>query len=143
MDRIASTDFGAGALQSRLSNLHLAGSNRIARDRSQLSTSGDGTDDAGPSQNSLPRGREFEHPGSNLDSSSTSAPISRRVSEEDEEASGPVAFVHIEYSAARLARVPSYSTAIQSNPTTSVNDGLPTYQSAVRASQASQPSQQP
>ena len=145
MDGIASSDFGASVLQSRLNSLDVVGSNRIMRDRSQLSTSGDGTgpasfetartDDALTSQHSLPPGGYFEQPESNMRGPSTSAPVSRRVSEEDEVISGQVTPQHIEYSAESLAKVPSYSTAIQSNPTTLINDGLPTYQSATRAPQ--------
>ena len=141
MDGIASSDFAASALQSRLNNLDAVGSNRVVRDRSQLSTSGDGTetagidfqrtDEAGIPQNSLPRTGYFEP--------STGGPVSRRVSEEDEVTSGPVTPLHIEYSAESLAKVPSYSTALQSNPITLVNDGLPTYQSATRAQQTPQP----
>ena len=148
MDGIASSDFAASALQSRLNNLDAVGSNRVVRDRSQLSTSGDGTepscfdilrtDEAGTPQISLPRTGYFGHPGSNMDDPSTSGPVSRRVSEEDEVTSGPVTPQHIEYSAESLAKVPSYSTALQSNPTTLVNDGLPTYQSAICARQIPQ-----
>ena len=143
MDSIASNDIGPSVLQSRLNNLEVAGSARIARDRSHLSTSGDGTepasfetvgtDDADTPQNSLPRNYCFGQPGIGVGGPSTSAPVSRQVSEEDDVVSGPVTPQHIEYSAESLAKVPSYSTAIQSNPTTLVNDGLPTYQSATRA----------
>ena len=155
MDGVASSDFGASVLQSRLSNLDIAGSNRVARDRSQLSTSGDGTepgsfevarmDDAGIPQNSLPHGGYFGQPGGNLGGHSpgSSAPISRRVSEEDEVTSGPVTPQHIEYSAESLAKVPSYTTALQSNPRTLVNDGLPTYQTATRTPRISPPMPQP
>ena len=142
LDGIASSDFGASVLQSRLNNLDAAGSNRMVRDRSHLSTSGDGTepasfesartDDAGTSQSSLPHGGYFGQPGSNVGGASTSVPVSRQVSEEDEVTSSPVTPQHIEYSAESLAKVPSYSTAIHSNPTTLINDGLPTYQSATR-----------
>lgn len=147
MDGVASSDFGASVLQSRLSNLDVAGSYRVMRDRSQLSTSGDGTepisfeiarmDDAGTSQNHLPRGGYFGQPGGNVSaqSPSTSGPVSRRISEEDETTSGPVTPQHIEYSAESLAKVPSYTTALQSNPRTLVNDGLPTYQNATRTTQ--------
>ena len=145
MDGIASSDFGASALQSRLNNLDIAGSNRVLRDRSQLSTSGDGTepasvetastDDSVTPQNTVPRGGYFGQPASNMGGPNTSAPVSRRVSEEDEVISGPVTPLHIEYSAEDLAKVPSYSTAIHSNPTTLVNDGLPTYQNATHAAQ--------
>ena len=155
MDGVASNDFGASVLQSRLSNLDIAGSNRVARDRSQLSTSGDGTepgsfevarmDDAGTPQNSLPRSGYFGQPVGNVSGRSpgTSPSVSRRVSEEDEVTSGPVTPQHIEYSAESLAKVPSYSTALQSNPRTLVNDGLPTYQIATRTPRISPPPPQP
>lgn len=144
MDGVASSDFGASVLQSRLSNLDVAGSNRVLRDRSQLSTSGDGTepgafeiarmDDISAPQDSLPPNGYFGQIVGNVGGQSpgTSVPVSRRVSEEDEVASGPVTPQHIEYSAESLAKVPSYATALQSNPRTLVNDGLPTYQSATR-----------
>lgn len=145
MDGIAASDFGANVLQSRLNTLDVAGSNRVIRDRSQLSTSGDGTepassgtamtDDSVTPQNSVPPGGYSGQPASNMSGPSTSAPVSRRVSEEDEVISGPVTPLHIEYSAESLAKVPSYSTALQSNPTSLINDGLPTYQNATRAAQ--------
>ena len=152
MDGVASSDFGVSVLQSRLSNLDVAGSNRVARDRSQLSTSGDGTepgsfetammDDSNTPQNSLTPCRQTvgnmggQSPG-------TSVLVSRRVSEEDEVTSGPVTSQHIEYSAESLAKVPSYATALQSNPRALVNDGLPTYQSATRTPRVSPPMPQP
>ncbi len=146
MDGVASSNLSASVLQSRLSNLDVASSNRVARDRSQLSTSGDGTepgsfeiartDDSVTPQNSLPLGGYFGQARGNMGEHSpgTSAPVSRRVSEEDEVTSGPVTPQHIEYSAESLAKVPSYTTALQSIPRTLVNDGLPTYQSATRTS---------
>ena len=155
MDGVASSDFGASVLQSRLSNLDVAGPNRVPRDRSQLSTSGDGTEPAsfeiartgGTStpQNSLPHGGYFGYSEANMGghSPSNSAPVSRRVSEEDEVTSGTVTPQHIEYSAESLAKVPSYTTALQSNPRTLVNDGLPTYQSATRTLRMSPPMPQP
>lgn len=145
MDGIASSDFGASVLQSRLNSLDVTGSNRVMRDRSQLSTSGSctehasfetaGTDDSVTPQHSVHHGGYFGQPTSNTSDPSTSAPVSRRVSEEDEVISGLVTPLHIEYSAESLAKVPSYSTAIHSNPTTLINDGLPTYQNATRAAQ--------
>lgn len=155
MDGVASSDFGASVLQSRLSNLDVAGSNRVTRDRSQLSTSGDGTeslpfenartDDPSTPQNSLPRGGYFGQTAGNMGGQSpgASVPVSRQVSEEDEVTSGPVTPQHIEYSAESLAKVPSYATALQSNPRTLVNDGLPTYQSATRTPRVSSPMPQP
>ena len=148
MDGVASSDFGASVLQSRLTNLDVVGSNRFVRDRSQLSTSGDGTQPSGlenagmydtsTPQDSLPRGGGYlgQVGGSAGGQSSTvSAPISRRVSEEDEVTAGPMTPQHIEFSAESLAKVPSYTTALQTNPRTLVNDGLPTYQSATRPTQ--------
>ena len=155
MDGVASSDFGASVLQSRLNNLDVTGSNRIPRDRSQLSTSGDGTeaaffdiartDEASTPQNSLPHGGCFGHPEANVGghSPNNSGPVSRQVSEEDEVTSGSVTPQHIEYSAESLAKVPSYTTALQSNPTTLVNDGLPTYQSATNAPHSIPPVPQP
>ena len=141
MDGVASNDFAANVLQTRLSNLDVAGSNRLVRDRqqerSQLSIPGNGVsenssaeatrlDDTGVRQNSLPNGGYFgqQHGASN------SNPGSRRESEEDGIASGPVTPQHIEYSAESLAKVPSYTTALQSQTRTPINDGLPTYHSA-------------
>lgn len=155
MDGVASSDFGVSVLQSRLSNLDIAGTNRVARDRSQLSTSGDGTelgsfetarmDDSNTPQNSLTPCGYFGQTVGNMGGQSpgTSVPVSRRVSEEDEVASGPATPQHIEYSAESLAKVPSYATAIQSNPRALVNDGLPTYQSATRTPRVSPPTPQP
>ena len=153
MDGIASSDSGASVLQSRLNNLDMGGSNRILRDRSQLSTSGDGTeptssesartDDGGTAQNVTAGGGYFGQPESNMGGPSTSARVSRRTSEEDALVSCPVTPQHIEYSAESLAKVPSYSTAIHSNPITLINDGLPTYQNATQAPQNSSPMSQP
>ncbi|MCJ1452310.1 hypothetical protein MMC28_002652 [Mycoblastus sanguinarius] len=154
MDGIAYNDFAASVLQTRLSNLDVVRSNRIARDRaardpSQLSTLCDGTaeqsspetmrTDDGPAPSiSLPNGDYFEHSGGN-----TSGTVSRRVSEEDEPPSGPVTPQHIEYSAESLAKVPSYTTAIQSQARMPINDGLPTYQTATRLRTHSPPMRQP
>lgn len=148
MDGVASSDFGASVLQSRLTNLDVVGFNRPVRDRSQLSTSGDGTEpsslenagvyDTGTPQDSLPRsGGYFGQIGGSASGQSTSisVPVSRRVSEEDEVTSGPMTPQHIEFSAESLAKVPSYTTALRTNPRTLVNDGLPTYQSATRPTQ--------
>lgn len=143
LDGVASSDFAANVLQSRLSSLDVASSNQITRDprfdRSQLSVPGDGQGDHGGDEsgmpNSLTRGGYFGHPGSDGSQQSPnnnnngSNPISRRESEEDDTASDPVTPQHIEYSAESLAKVPSYTTALQTQTRTPVNDGLPTYQS--------------
>ncbi len=152
LDGVASSDSAANVLQHRLSNLDMAGSNRVVRDRqlerSHLSTSGDGTiendsseiarlNDSSVRQNSLPTGSYFEHPGGNANqqspqSADNSNPVSRRASEEEGMLSGPVTPQHIEYSAESLSKVPSYTTALQSQARTPVNDGLPTYHTATR-----------
>lgn len=149
LDGVASSDFAANVLQSRLSNLDVAGSNQITRDRrldrSQLSSSGDGLrehegNDSGTSlPNSLPRSGYFGHPGSDGNQQSPNNnnngrnPVSQRGSEEDDMASDPVTPQHIEYSAETLAKVPSYTTALQTQTRTPVNNGLPTYQSITTA----------
>jgi hypothetical protein len=152
LDGVASSDFAANVLQSRLSSIDVAGSNQITRDRridrSQLSSSGDGQgehgggDDSGTSlPNSLPRGGYFGHPGSEGSQQSPSNgnnTVTRRESEEDDTASGPVTPQHIEYSAESLAKVPSYTTALQTPTRSPVYDGLPTYQSVA----APQPTRQ-
>lgn len=145
MDGVASNDFAASVLQTRLTNLDVAGTSGIARERNshrpQLSSSCDGGDgplemlrfnDSSTPQNSLPRTGFLQQP-ENGTSPGDSNPLSRRVSEEDEVASGPGTPQHIEYSAESLAKVPSYTTALQSQTRTPVNNGLPTYQSATRA----------
>ena len=40
---------------------------------------------------------------------------------------------HIEHGVEELSKVPSYSTALHSNPRTPIHDGLPSYQSAMRS----------
>ena len=152
LDGVASSDSAANVLQHRLSNLDMTGSNRVVRDRqlerSHLSTSGDGTtendsteiarlNDNSVRQNALPIGGYFGHPGSSENQQSpqsveNSNPVSRRASEEEGIASGPVTPQHIEYSAESLSKVPSYTTALQSQARTPLNDGLPTYQTATR-----------
>lgn len=144
LDGVASTDFAASTLQTRLSNLDVAGTSGIARERhpqrSQLSTSSDGADSSfdisrtgnSTPQSSLPGNSSFYHP-SNGPSPGDSNAVSRRVSEEDDALPSPDDPQHIEYvSAEDLAKVPSYTTALQSQTRTPVNDGLPTYQSATR-----------
>ena len=156
-DNLASNDFTT--LQSRLNTLDAAGTNAIIRERqphrSQLSSSGDANgsyldvhwwDNSGTStpQNSLPRTGYFGHPrtNSNAQSPGDSDPVSRRVSVEDSVSSGPATPPqHIEYSAEILSKVPSYTTALQSQTRTPVNSGLPTYQSATQEALPSPPQQ--
>lgn len=144
MDGVASSDLAAS-----LSNIAFAGSNRIARDRTHFLSSGNGnevgsfevarTADAGTPPYSPPRGGYFVHPEGIMSRQSPggSNPESRRGSEDDGVTSSPVTPQHIEYSAESLAKVPSYTTALQTHPRTPVNDGLPTYQNATRTPLAS------
>ncbi len=143
LNGMASIDLTANALQSRLTNLDVAGASRMSRDRtvdrSQLSCSGNGQgehgDESGTSlPNSLPRGGSSSHPGSesNQQTLINGNLTPRRGSEEDDVPSGAVTPQHIEYSAESLAKVPSYTTALQSQTRTPVDNGLPTYQTAIR-----------
>ena len=152
LDGVTSSDLAANVLQHRLSNLDMAGTNRMARDRllerSPLPTPGDSTsgnistetarpNDISLENNSLPSGGYFGHPGGTANqqspqSADSSNPVSRRASEEDGITSGTVTPQHIEYSAESLSKVPSYTTALQSQTRTPVNNGLPTYQTATR-----------
>ena len=150
MDQVAVDDLAASVLEGRLTNLDVAGNSGITRERnlqrSQIASSGDDDDghieaprqdDSNTPQNPVhPRGY-FQHPGSETNPDDGS-PVIRRLSEDDETASGPTTR-HIEYSAEVLAKVPSYTTALQSQTRTPVNDGLPTYQNATRPSSPSPP----
>ena len=141
---VASSDFAANALQSRLNSLDMAGANRTNRDRtvdrSQLSSSGDGQGEHGDVSgtslpNSLPHGCSFSLSvtDASTEPSTNGDHTSRRASEEDNLTPGAVTPQHIEYSAESLAKVPSYTTALKSQTRTPINSGLPTYQSATCA----------
>jgi len=145
MDALTSNDFGANILQNRLNNLDVAGTNRTTRDRSQLSTSGDGliehevadrlSPDGVPSiprQNSVPNGSSLQQSRDQTGQHIPSEALSRRESEEDQVPSGTITPQHVEYSAEILAKVPSYTTALQANHRKPLNEGLPSYQTATR-----------
>ena len=134
---VASSDFAANMLQSRLHNLNMTSINRFTQDRSHPSNSADGQHEDGDASGtcfsaSVSCGNHCCHSGheGHQESSINSNTVSRRESEEDSVTSGSVTPQHIEYSAKSLAQVPSYTTALQSQTRTPVNDGLPTYQSA-------------
>jgi len=152
MDAVTSSNFAANVLQSRLNSLDVAG--RTARDRSQHRVSRDESGDQGTVDslrpddggtphgslpNSLPNGSNFTHSGGGSSQQSPGHGLSRQVSDEDDRQSGHVSPQHVEYSAETLAKVPSYSTALQSNPRTPVNEGLPSYQTATRVPLPSPP----
>ena len=149
LDGVAANDLATNVLQTRLSNLNLAGSNRNVRDRaqlqsSQLSASWDtaaGQTSPGNQRSDDPAGMPpissshagyFDHHASSVSQQDETGAVSRRGSEEDEAPRDPGTPQHIEYSAKSLAKVPSYTTALQSQPRPPVNDGLPTYQNATQ-----------
>ena len=136
MDRVAAGNFAPNVLQHRLNNLEIAEASRFTRDRSHALASGDITPESGPQEpgrgEDVPQsqfsGRSyFDDPTNGTSRRSHSTPISRRVSEEDPWATIPQ---HIEFSAAEMSKVPSYSTALQSRATP-INANLPNYQVAI------------
>ena len=141
MDAMASGDFAASALQNRLISLDVAGpasSHRTARGGPQSSSLGDSPFEQNASRagtsltDTSHAGGSFVEPAENPAEQTPSGPISRHASDEDgAERTLPQ---HIEYRAKDLARVPSYTTALQSNPRTPISQGLPTYQAATRPS---------
>lgn len=142
MNAMASNGFAANILQNRLNNLDAAGNNRTARDRSQLPAPGNGAVDISsrevynghssprhgstPNSDCLPAGRSI-YPQCGPDQE-----LSGREPEEDGLASGAATPQHLEYSAEVLSKVPSYTTALQTNPRAPLNEGLPSYQTAMR-----------
>lgn len=142
MNAMASNDFTANTLQNRLGSLDAAGINRTARDRSQLSSLRDNTCEqpgreayggisvprhgSSTSDCLLPAGAHTQShygPGEAL---------SRRESEEDDSPSEAATPQHVEHGAEVLSRVPSYTTALQANSRTPLNEGLPSYHTAMR-----------
>ena len=138
---VAANELTGNILQSRLNSLAVTNGPRIIRDRthdrSQLTSSGDGQGEQGDESGtslpvSLARGSSTSYlsaEGSRQILTNGDS-VSRRASEEDDLTSGSITPQHIEYSAENLAKVPSYTTALQSKTRTPVNSGLPTYQSA-------------
>ena len=141
MNAMASSDSAASFLQNRLSNLDAAGpagSHRTARERSQLSSTGDSIFDHNtslvgtPLTTASPAGGYFaETSGSSAEQTPGDTMSHSSSEEEGIERASPQ---HIEYSAEDLAKVPSYSTALQANPRTPIKKGLPTYHAATRPS---------
>ena len=124
LDTVASNDLAANVLQTRLNNLEVVGQNRIGNENANTIIS---------RQISNPREDTSEQPEANGHcDSDNSADICRRVSDDDAETSGHVTPQHIEYSAESLAKVPSYTTALQSQTRRPINDGLPSYHSATQ-----------
>ena len=149
-DMTPSTAIPVGALHSRLNNLDSMGNlaNRGPRDRSQLATSGDGLsspgsrtngeshdDDDTPRNASVAQNGSAAHPQEGTSSDSASPEdLSPRTSgeEEQQQQAEPQSPQHVEFSVEDLVKVPSYSTALKSNPRTPISAGLPSYHAAVR-----------
>lgn len=158
MNALASSSPSVNTLQARLSNLTVAVGRSPRNDQgstSRLASMGDGTDmqeasnapspgETSVEQNSLPsqNGDYFaEQEGSPLGQTphTPTEGNSRRVSDEEITLSRSQSPQHVEYSAEDLAKVPSYSTALRSNPRTPINAGLPSYQTATRNTMLSPP----
>ena len=142
MNAMAVSEFTPNALHYRLSNLDAAGparSLRTSRERAQLPGSIDDTTEQNHSNIESPllstssgRGHFADRSGNPIGQTSNDE-IARRASGENP-TSNPTQ--HIEYSAETLAKVPSYSTALQSNPRSPINEDLPTYQAATQVSES-------
>ena len=142
MDGMATTGLAAHVLESRLSNLDVAGpagSYRVARERAPLASNADGSITQGPSFGSPPQLSTSTGNGYFAERMNGSTPqtpseaISRQDSGEEVEATPQ----HLEYQPETLAKVPSYKTALQTNYRLPLNEGLPTYQAATRPTASS------
>ena len=144
-DDTTTSGIPVSVLQSRLNSLNMAGATaiRIPRDRSQLATSGDGIQGQNgsgdsPVDNVLPRNASasqagyFDNREGTPNGHTPGENMNRRVSEEEEELAPSHSPQHVEFSAEDLAKVPSYTTALRSNPRTPINEGLPSYYTAVQ-----------
>lgn len=154
MDAMASSGFAASVLLSRLNNLDIAGTHRTALDRSPLSSAGETaaehnvletmhpSDTVHPQHESVAHDSYYGYISSSTSQHSEGVPVSRRPSDEDPTRSGLTTPQHIECSDETLKKVPSYSTALQSNSRIPINNGLPTYQHATRMPIPSSPMHQ-
>ena len=120
---LASSNLAANNLRNRLDNLNITEDSRAIRDQAQATTSS-GEDNCLLRPNPWRRGSGYS--------------LSQRTSEEDSIPSGaqtPMqpSMSHVEYSADDLARVPSYTTALQSRPNIPIDNALPNYQSVIRS----------
>lgn len=138
MGGITGTDIRPDVLSNRLQNLSR---NNSFRRRNNSSFSGGNSPPHGSStsvQNSFPR--SLDHRQNSLP---TSAPLSRRASEESDAAadnsflpSGRQSPEHIDYSEMDLSRVPSYMTAVRAPArvmSTTELQSLPNYEEAISA----------
>ena len=149
MDAVTNSGFAATVLHNRLHNLENSASSRWARDRPYRLGSVDDNAESYARENSgerelspsvLSSPHAVGYPSNSRGSParpSPSNPVSRRASEEDTVRTGTHTPQHIEFSAEDLAKVPSYTTALQSRFIAPINDGLPNYQTAIRIPETS------
>lgn len=128
---MASSSVVANTLRNRLDNLNTTEDSRAIREQVQATAS---TSDS----HGLLRPDVWRR--------GSGASLSHRTSEEDSIPSGvqtPLqpSMSHVEHSADDLARVPSYTTALQSRPNIPIDNALPNYQTAVRTPNPSPPNQ--
>ena len=135
MNAMAISEITPSALHQRLTNLDAAGPAgvlRTARDRAQLSSFTEDATEQIPSNGHLTStGTSF---GSGFLGEQNGSLAGQTLDDENLASDSPQ---HIEYSAESLAKVPSYSTALQSDPRTPLNEGLPTYQAATQTAEQS------
>ena len=133
MSGLASSNLAANNLRNRLDNLDTTEDSRAIRDQAQATTSS-GDDNCLLRPTAWRRGSGYS--------------LSQRTSEEDSIPSGaqtPMqpSMSHVEYSADDLARVPSYTTALQARPNIPIDNALPNYQTVVGSSDPSPSLPQP
>ena len=141
MDGVASSILIANTLRNRLDNLNTTADSRAIRDRTQATSSSEESPGIGLQQ----QGR----PPASTSRRTSGQSLSRRTSEEEDPlpsgAQTPMqpSMSHIEYSADDLARVPSYSTALQTRPNIPIDSALPNYHTAIGTPNSSPPVPQP
>lgn len=143
IEAMRSSEFPINALQNRLNNLE----GHLPRDRSNLSASLETDHDSpsAPVENVDNRDQHATNVSSDPPDLREPADqgrgnsLSRSASEDSAEgASAAQSPSHVEFTAEDLAKVPSYTTALRSNPRM-LSSGLPTYQSATGVALSSPP----
>ena len=140
-DQDNSSDVIANTLRNRLNNINTTEDSRAIREQAQATTSSRmclGNEAQQQEQGAIEGRRR-----------SSGQSLSPRNSEQEEAlpsgAQTPIqpSMSHVEYSADDLARVPSYTTALQSRPNVPIDSALPNYQTAIRTPRSSPPTPQP
>lgn len=129
MDEDGSGDVIVNTLRNRLDNINTTEDSQAIRDRTQAMSSTD---------MSPPRDQVLLPPHRRTSAQSQSI----RASEEDDVLPSGMQTpmqTHVEYSAEDLARVPSYTTALQSRPNIPIDSALPNYQAATSTPDSSPP----